>query len=256
MLSPPSAKKLSSIPTRSSPSTSANSPHRISSCGVRGARAVPPASEVRRRQRTAVELAVRRQRKPLQHHERRRHHVVRQARRNMRPQRRRIERSRPRPPPHRRPAACCRAHPRARSPPPAPRRHAAASAASISPGSMRKPRIFTCASARPRNSSTPSARQRARSPVRYIRLPGRPIRVGHEPLRRQPRPPQIAARQTRARDVKLARNPGRNRLQATVQNVNPRVPDRTPDRNRIAGIVAARPLRPIARPSLRSGRSD
>ena len=34
MLSPPSSKKLSSMPTRSSPSTSANSPHRISSCGV------------------------------------------------------------------------------------------------------------------------------------------------------------------------------------------------------------------------------
>ena len=35
---PPSSKKLSSMPTRSSPSTSANSAHRISSCGVRGAR--------------------------------------------------------------------------------------------------------------------------------------------------------------------------------------------------------------------------
>ena len=34
---PPSAKKLSSMPTRSSPSTSANSPHSSSSCGVRGA---------------------------------------------------------------------------------------------------------------------------------------------------------------------------------------------------------------------------
>ena len=38
MLSPPRSKKLSSMPTRSSPSTSANSPHRIASCGVRGAR--------------------------------------------------------------------------------------------------------------------------------------------------------------------------------------------------------------------------
>src|SRR5262249_26431538 len=33
---PPSAKKSSSIPTRSTPNTSANSPQRISSCGVRG----------------------------------------------------------------------------------------------------------------------------------------------------------------------------------------------------------------------------
>jgi hypothetical protein len=46
------------------------------------------------------------------------------------------------------------------------------SAASISPGSMRKPRTFTCRSARPMNSSVPSAFQRARSPVRYNREPG------------------------------------------------------------------------------------
>jgi len=35
---PPSAKKLSSMPTCWSPSTSANSAHSISSCGVRGKR--------------------------------------------------------------------------------------------------------------------------------------------------------------------------------------------------------------------------
>ena len=40
------------------------------------------------------------------------------------------------------------------------------SAASISPSSTRKPRIFTWWSTRPRNSSVPSGRQRARSPVR------------------------------------------------------------------------------------------
>ena len=48
----------------------------------------------------------------------------------------------------------------------------AASAASISAGSMRKPRILTCSSARPRYSSCPSGVQRARSPVAYIRSPG------------------------------------------------------------------------------------
>ena len=42
----------------------------------------------------------------------------------------------------------------------------AASAASISPSSMRKPRILTWPSARPMNSSAPSGRQRTRSPVR------------------------------------------------------------------------------------------
>ena len=80
---------------------------------------------VRRRQRLAVELAVGRERKPVQRHKGRRHHVVRQALPEMRPQRRRIGSRRPRPPPHRPPAACCPAYPRARSPPPAPRRHGA-----------------------------------------------------------------------------------------------------------------------------------
>src|SRR5438093_288379 len=36
---------------------------------------------------------------------------------------------------------------------------------------MRNPRTFTCWSARPTNSNTPSQRQRARSPPPYIRLP-------------------------------------------------------------------------------------
>ena len=71
-------------------------------------------------------------------------------------------------------AACRPARPRARSPRPAIRRHGATSTASISPGSIRNPRIFTWSSARPRRSSSPSRRQRARSPVRYIRLPGEP----------------------------------------------------------------------------------
>src|SRR6266487_1031936 len=52
-------------------------------------------TNLRRRQRTAVKLPVRRQRKMIQNNDRRRHHVVGKARPNMRPQRRRI-RSRPR----------------------------------------------------------------------------------------------------------------------------------------------------------------
>ncbi len=46
-----------------------------------------------------------------------------------------------------------------------------ASAVSTSPGSMRKPRTFTCVSRRPRNSSVPSPLQRTTSPVRYSRSP-------------------------------------------------------------------------------------
>ena len=117
------------------------------------------------------------------------------------------------PQPHSPPAAApaatsCRATTAACDTPPC-----RSSAASISPGSIRKPRSFSCWSARPTNSSTPSERHRARSPLRYIRLPATAMRVRHKPLRRQPKPPQIAPRQTRARNVKLPRNPRRHRLQ-------------------------------------------
>ena len=50
----------------------------------------------------------------------------------------------------------------------------AASTASTSPGSIRNPRILTCSSARPQNTSCPSGVHRARSPVRYIRSPPAP----------------------------------------------------------------------------------
>ena len=65
-----------------------------------------------------------------------------------------------------------RGQPRARPPgpsaprPPRPTAGCSRSAASTSPGSMRKPRSLTWRSRRPRNSSLPSASQRARSPVR------------------------------------------------------------------------------------------
>ena len=58
---------------------------------------------------------------------------------------------------------------------------------------MRKPRTLTWWSERPRNSSVPSARQRARSPVRYSRAPGSAERVGDEPLGGQRRAAQVAA---------------------------------------------------------------
>ena len=215
MLSPPSAKKLSSMPTPLQPQHLGEQRAQqllLRACAARDAR---PPRELRRRQRrgracrsasAAADPAppappapcspascadqLRTQRRDIQRRARRRHHIGDQP-------------------------LAARAHPRAPPPPPAQLRACRSSAASISPGSIRNPRSFTCSSARPRNSSTPSARQRARSPVRYIRLPAAPERVGHEPLRRQPRTPQIAARQTRARNVELARHPRRHRLQAT-----------------------------------------
>ena len=127
--------------------------------------------QVRRRQRTPVELAVRGERQPLQHHISRRHHVVRQARRHMHPQRRRIG--------HllagrhhigHQPLGC-RAYPRARSPPPARQRHAAPAR----PRS-RQARSGTRAAspARPHGPGTPAPRQRASAPGRRSGTSGSP----------------------------------------------------------------------------------
>ena len=65
---------------------------------LRRARSPPhrPNTMLRRRQRTTVELAVGRQRKPIQNHERRRHHVLGKALPQMRPQRCRIQHRIPR----------------------------------------------------------------------------------------------------------------------------------------------------------------
>ena len=60
--------------------------------------------------------------------------------------------------------------------------------------------------------------------------PARPEPVRNEPLGGQPGTPEIAARKPRPRNVKLARNPGRHRHQAAVQNINPVVEQRTADR--------------------------
>ena len=62
---------------------------------LRAARAAVrhPPTQLRHRQRTAVQLAVRRQRQPIQLNDRRRHHVLRQHHTQRRPQPRRINRS-------------------------------------------------------------------------------------------------------------------------------------------------------------------
>ena len=57
-------------------------------------------------------------------------------------------------------------------------------------------------------------------------------RVGHEALRRQPRPAEIAAPDLHAADQQLAHHPHRLRLEPPIHNVDLRVGDRTADRNR------------------------
>ena len=185
--------------------------------------ATATAAQLRLRQRPAVELAVRRQRQPLQHHQRRRHHVVRQSPRQRSPQRRRIRAQPPQPAPHSPPAAA-RRPPHPAAPPPRPPHTPACrnSTASISPGSIRNPRSFTCASARPRNSSTPS-----RPPPRQVSGPVHP-RAGSRPCGSatnrsavRPAPVQIPPRKTNPRDVQLTRqHPQGTGSRPAVQNVN------------------------------------
>src|SRR5262249_51174927 len=62
-------------------------------------------------------------------------------------------------------------------------------------------------------------------------------RIDDKALRRQSGTSKITARQPRSRKVKLARNPTRQRLKASVQHVCPRVPNRSANRHR--AIVSA-----------------
>ena len=167
------------MPTRATPSTSANSPHRIASCGVRGARCSMPGAKLRRRQRTTVELAVRRQRQPIQHHDRRRHHVVRQHLRQRRTKPDSINHGPKAAATYRRTLAATDIadQPPARR---APSSRATTTACDTPPAAAARPRSRQAQSgsraaspARPPAPGTPAPRpprHRARSPVRYIRL--------------------------------------------------------------------------------------
>src|ERR1700730_4003306 len=54
---------------------------------------------------------------------------------------------------------------------------------------MRYPRILTCSSARPTYTNWPSAPQRTRSPLRYIRVPGAPGAPNGHATNRDPATP-------------------------------------------------------------------
>ena len=211
---PPSSKKLSSMPTRSQPQHLGE--QRAQHLLLRRARQTPRAgqAEVGRRQRLAVELAVGRQRQPVQHHERRRHHVVRQARSKMRAQRRSIG------------ARIGARHHIGHQP------LVAGHVLARDDRRLRHSRVphqrrldlagldAEAAHLHLRIRAAEELEHPVGAPARQIAgavhpAPRRPERIGHEPLRRQPGTPEIAARQSRARDVELARDPGRHRLQAT-----------------------------------------
>ena len=85
--------------------------------------------------------------------------------------------------------------------------------ASISPSSIRWPRIFTCWSIRPRYSMSPQGSHRARSPERYSRATGLATEgVGDESLGRQLGAVQVAAGHAGPADANLPRNSRRRRL--------------------------------------------
>ena len=136
--------------------------------------------------------------------------------------------------PRRRPAAApgC---PRGRPPRPGPPPDAPASTASTSPSSTRNPRTFTCSSARPQNTSCPSAVHRARSPVRYIRSPA-PERTATN------RSPVSPARPTYPR---ASPHPAIYSSPATPTGTGPSPhPARTPGCSPIGPPSAAHPRRP------------
>ena len=203
---------------------------------LRRARRAPCARrhEVGHRQRAAIELAVGRQRQPLQHHDRGRHHVVRQALAEMRPQRggigigiRRSHHVGDQP----LVAGLVLAHDHRRL------RH------------RRVPRQrgldlarldAEAADLHLRVRSPDEVQHAVGAPARQVAgavhaAPRRAERIGDEPLRRQPGTPPIAARQPGACEIELAGDAGRHRLQPRVQHISPIVGQRTTDRDVRAG---------------------
>ena len=188
-----------------------------------------PNTMLRRRQSTTVELAVGRQRKPIQNHQRRGHHVLGKALPQMRPQRCRIQ--------HR-----------------IPRRHHIANqplaAGAVLARNHR--RLRNTRMANQRSLDLPRLDAEAAHLHLRIRTPQELQHAVAPPARQGPRcgtsgspPDQTGPQQTVPPSDRLAphshapaphpqckapRQPRRNRLQTSVQNVDPRVPDRTADR--------------------------
>src|SRR6266478_2047141 len=196
---------------------------------------------LRRRQRPAVKLPVRSQRKTVQNNDRRRHHVVGKARSNMRPQRRRI-RSRPS---RQNNIANKRQNPR----PIRARNHNRLRHTRVpNQRGLDLPRL---------NAEAANLNLMVRSPHKLqnpIPAPARQVPAAVHPAPRSTKPvrnkalprqtptPNIPAPNPSTRNVKLPNNTNRYRLQTTVQYINPRVPDRTTNRDLARAIVTAWPI--------------
>src|SRR5512133_3422848 len=171
---------------------------------------------LRRWQRSTVQLPVRRQRKTIQNYIPRRNHVLGKQSAEMSAQLLRRRRTSPsrnhiRHQPLAAPTVLARNHRRLRyTPMPNQRR-------------LDLPRLDPeAAHLHLRIRTSQKLEHPVRSPARQVPgpvhpAPRRTVRVGHKPLRRQSRSPQIAARQPRSRDVKLPAYPSRDRLKTSVQ---------------------------------------
>src|SRR5262245_18873648 len=183
---------------------------------------------LRRRQRSAVQLPVRRQRQMLQNHNRRRHHVLGKARSNMRTQRRRI---------NLRPSRQNNIANKLRTTRPIRARNHNRLRHAVMPQQR-------CLDLPGLNAEAADLNLLVRSPHKLqnpIPAPARQVPAAVHPaprsakpirnkaLTRQPPAPNIPTTNPSTRDVKLPNYPNRHRLQTTVQYINPQIGDAAPD---------------------------
>ncbi len=209
-------------------------------------------SQVRRRQRLALDLAVRRQRHPRQQHEVRRNHIVRQGARQRGAQPRRVRHVRPWP---------VLVRDQIRHQPLLARRILARQHHRFAHAVLRRQRRFDFAQldaqatqldlvVEPAQVLDLPVGQVARQVARLVqpRAGLRAERVRNELRGRQVGAVEVAARQPDAADVQLARHAGRHRIQLPVQDIDLGVGDRRADG--YAGqfrIVPATPERDVDR---------
>src|SRR5262249_17364456 len=206
---------------------------------------------LRRRQRTAVKLPVRRQRQTIQNNDRRRHQVVGRARPNTRPHRRRTRsRSRrqnniankllaTRPIQARDHNSLRHAFMPQQRCLDLPRLNAEAANLNLMVRAPHKLQNPIPAPARQIPAAVHPA-PRSTKPIRNKALPPQPptpTPTPNTPPRLHPATPNIPTTNPSPRDVKLPNNPNRHRLQTIVQYINPVVGQRTPDRDARIGLL-------------------
>src|SRR5262249_38272081 len=79
----------------------------------------------------------------------------------------------------------------------------------------------------PHKLQNPIAAPARQVPAAVHPAPRSTIPIRNKALRRQPATPDIPTPNPSPRDVKLPNNPNRHRPKTTIQDINPRVPDRT-----------------------------